>query len=116
MEAQVLNALIAFGVPYVTDILKRAYALFSPSAPEWLAKLKPIAAGIALNYLSNKTNMPVPADLVHLTNDPQVNFISTGIVYGTIGHWLSSFADGLKSHIPSTTTVGKALSIFLGKY
>lgn len=116
MEQQVLTALLAAGVPYLTEIFKRAYALFSPSAPEWLTKLKPIAAGVALNYLSNKSGMPVPADLVHLTDNPQINFISTGVVFGAVGHWLSSFSAGLKSHIPSTTTIGKFLSIFLGKY
>lgn len=116
MEAQVISALIAMGVPYVTDLLKRTYALFSPNAPKWLTSLKPIAAGLALNYLSNKTGMPVPGDMVHLTQDPQVNFLSTGVAYGVVGHWLHNFAAGLKSHIKSTTVIGKVLSIFLGKY
>jgi hypothetical protein len=116
MEQQIITALITLGVPYLTGLFKNIYALFSPNAPEWVTRLKPIAAGLTLNYLSMKTGMPVPADLVHLTNDPQVNFIATGIGFGAMGHWLSSFAAGLKSHIPSTTAVGKFLSVFLGKY
>lgn len=116
MEAQIFTALLALGVPYVTELLKRTYSLFSANAPESITKLKPLVAGVALTYLSKKTGMPIPDNLVNLTTDPTVNMVSTGILFGAVGHWLSSFSAGLKSHIPSTTAIGKFLSIFLGKY
>jgi len=115
MESQIFTALLALGVPHVTELLKRTYALFSKNAPESVTKLKPLVAGVALTYLSNKTGMPLPDNLVNLTTDPTVNLISTGVLFGTVGHWLSSFAGSLASHIPSKT-ISKVLSICLGKY
>lgn len=116
MEQQILTALLAMGVPYITEILKRAYALVSANPSPTVTHLKPIVAGILLSYLSNKTGMPIPSDLVHLTNDYGINSVATGAVFGAVGHWLSGLSAGLKSHIPSTSAMGKGLSVFLGKY
>ena len=116
MEQQVLTALLAMGVPYVTDVLKRAYSLLDTNPSATVSHIKPIISGIALNYLANKTGMPVPPDLVHLTQDPTVNLLSTGVLYGAVGHWLSGLSAALKTHIPSATVIGKLLSIFIGKY
>lgn len=116
MEQQVLTALLAMGVPYITDVIKRAYMLISASPSPTVTHIKPILAGLLLSYLSNKTGMPVPTDLVHLTNDYNINSAATGVMFGTVGHWLSGLSTALKSHIPSSSAVGKVLSIFLGTY
>jgi len=116
MEQQVLTALLAMGVPYITEVLKRAYALISKDPSPTVTHLKPIVAGVLLSYLSNKTGMPIPSDLVHLTDDYNVNSVATGAMFGATGHWLSGLISGLKSHIPSSSALGKGLSIFLGKY
>jgi hypothetical protein len=116
MEQQILTALLAMGVPYVTDIIKRAYLLISSSPSPTVTHIKPIVAGMLLSYLSNKTGMPIPSDLVHLTTDYNINSIATGALFGTAGHWLSGLSSALKSHIPSSSLIGKLLTVILGKY
>jgi hypothetical protein len=116
MEQQILTALLVLGVPYITDILKRAYALIDASPSPTITHLKPIVAGIVLSYLSNKTGLPIPADLVHLTNDYNINSVATGALFGAAGHWLSGLSNGLKTSIPSTSAIGKGIAVVLGKY
>lgn len=116
MEQQILTGILALLVPYITDIFKRAYILIDASPSPTITHLKPIIAGMLLSFLANKTGMPVPADLVHLTNDYNINSVATGALFGATGHWLSGLSNGLKTSIPSTSGVGKFLTIFLGKY
>lgn len=103
---QIIGVLLPVLVPYVTAAIKLGMGKVRKTYPLWFKPLRPLVAGFLIAGLSKALGVPLPTDLMQITDSDVMRIITSGAMIGMSGSWLNVFTDKLKESFSREEMIG----------
>lgn len=106
MKTETLTILLPILVPYVTAALKAGLGKLRNSYPLWFKPFRPLLAGALVAAVSKAFGVPLPSDLMQITDGDILAVLTSGVFGGMGGAWLHTFTRSLKESFGPDQIVG----------
>lgn len=114
-QAALVTALLTSAVPYFAAGIRWIWGRLIGAGPGWLMPFKAVLAGHLVALVSSKLGVPLPADLLHITDDQVLQLVTSGTVIGAFGVLARDLADQLRKRFGLETLIGRAIRLLAGQ-
>lgn len=106
MKNEMLTVLLPILVPYLTSALKTGLGKLRGSYPAWFKPFRPLLAGAVVAAVAKSVGVPLPSDLMQITDGDITAILTSGVVIGMGGAWLHTFTESLKESFGPDQVIG----------
>lgn len=96
MKNEMIMVMLPLLVPYLTAALKTGLGKLRSSYPIWFKPFRPLLAGALVAAVSKAFGVPLPSDLMQITDGDILAIVTSGVFVGMGGAWLHTFTTSIK--------------------